>query len=146
MNSLFSKYAAVAIFAVSPALFMGCASDQHEIPASAMMMNDAHGDITVTAPHAGTVYVYDKNDNKLLYSGKVSRDDVIRLDEQSGNIDINDRVASSKALNNDHEHQVYFDKAPGSDARQATYVEPNGDTTVITHDDNGTHETVVAPN
>jgi hypothetical protein len=137
--------AAIAIFSASPLLIVGCTSQKTEIPSTAVMMNDARGDITVTAPHTGTVYVYDKNEDKLVYSGQVTRDDVIRLDEQSGNVDINDHVVAGKALNNDHAHQVYFQRNAHEEPREATYVEPNGDTTVVTHDNNGTHETVVAP-
>lgn len=144
MTSFMRRSLAVSFVAAAPLLFLGCASSQQRvIPSTAIMMNDAHGDITVAAPHDGTVYVYDKSNDQLVYSGKVNRDDVIRLDEQTGNIDVNDRIVAGKSLDSDHDHQIYFDRT--HEAREATYVEPNGDTTIIHHDDNGTHETTVVP-
>ncbi|HWB53306.1 MAG TPA: hypothetical protein VG722_03910 [Tepidisphaeraceae bacterium] len=137
-----SHLATLCVLSLSTLAFVGCASNGHnDIPASARMLNDAHGSITVTAPERGTVYVYDKTDNELVYSGKVRRDDVIHLNEHSGNIDINDRKVAGKALIGDHEHEVYFDPANG--AQTATYVEPGDNTTVITPS-NG-HTTVVTP-
>lgn len=147
MTATTRKFLAGSVIAISSVIFVGCAHENHEIPESARMLNDASGSITVSAPSNGTVYVYDKTDNNLVYSGKIDKNDVLHLNSDSHNIYINGQKVASGVLIGDHDRQVFFEPAPGPTVIQSgdtTYVEPEGHTTVVTPDDE--HTTVVKPN
>jgi len=154
----FSQFAASA--AVGSALFIGAAGCSHErgdeIPTSASEISSGKESVTATAPHDGMVWVWDKNANRELYTARVNKGDIVRVDAKQNKIFMNDRLVTKRDdLINDHTYKVFFDQSEldRERGRSAAYQvapadanNPNG-TTVIVPDNsrNGGGTTVVVP-
>ena len=151
-----SHFAAPAV--VAAALFIsapGCVSHDRpdDIPDRAGIISEGKENVTATAPHDGTAYVYDDTAHKLVYTSRVDKGDTVRVDAKDNRILLNDRLASERDLTNDHRFKVYFDRSDQADKAETavhregntTYVQPgtSGGATVI-QNPNGT-STVVQP-
>jgi hypothetical protein len=145
--------------AVGAALFIGAAGCSHErgdeIPASASEISAGKESVTATAPRDGMVYVWDKNANRELYTARVQKGDIVRVDAKQNKIFMNDKLVTKRDdLINDHTYKVFFDQSEldRERGRAAAYQvqpsatnNPNG-TTVIVPDNNRNGTTVVVPN
>jgi hypothetical protein len=158
-----SQFAASA--AVGTALLIGAAGCSHErgdeIPASASEISAGKESVTATAPRDGMVYVWDKNANRELYTARVQRGDIVRVDAKHNKIFMNDKLVTKRDdLIDDHTYKVFFDQSEldRERGRAAAYQgqpyqaqpssatnNPNG-TTVIIPDNNRNGTTVVVPN
>src|SRR4051812_49199494 len=106
----FSHFAAPAV--LGAALFVGgCASHDRDMPGNAQMISEGRETVTATAPHDGTVYVYDDTSHKNVYTGRVNKDDVVRLDAKDNKVMLNSSTALNQDLVNDHRYQIYFDRS-----------------------------------
>ena len=146
----FSHIAAPAVLGAALLVgAQGCAGDRKDMPGNAQMMSEGRETVSATAPHDGTVYVYDDSSHKSVYSGRVNKGDNIKLDARGNRVMLNDHVATEKDLVNDHRYQIYFDRNEAGDAINArhregeTLVQPNsnGSTTIV--EPNGDRTTVV---
>jgi hypothetical protein len=151
-----SHFAAPAMLAT--AMFVGlqgCAQDRaDEIPASATEISTGTENVSATAPHDGMVYVWDKDANRMLYTGKVERGDTIRIDAKHNKIFMDDKLVTKRDdLINDHHYKIFFDQVEldRERARSAAYqttpapANPNGTTVIIPPDSNRNGTTVVVP-
>ena len=125
-----SQFAAPAI--VGAALFAGagCASDERpdQVPGNATMISEGSQNVIASAPHDGTVYVWDKNADKMVYTGKVAKGDNIRVDAKHNKVFYNDKLAVETDLTDSHNYRVFFDQSEYDAADLARHR----DTTIIT--------------
>jgi hypothetical protein len=128
----FSQFAAPAILGAALMVgAQGCAHEEPPVAGTSNMLSEGRKTVTATAPHAGTVYVYDDTSHDMVYSGRVAEGDRVRLDAKNNRVMLNDTVALEKDLINDHRYQIFFDKKELTEADMARYRQ-GGNTTVIT--------------
>jgi len=85
------------------------------IPSSANMIREADGrNINFRAPHEGTVYVYDDDDNRLVYQTRMRDGARFQLNADDRRIMIDGDAVNDRNLETDlarnHRYQVYFDR------------------------------------
>ena len=91
-------------------LIVGCAADRNDsVPASAKKMVEGNEEVTFTAPRRGTVYVYDGNDNRVIYSGAVARDDMVVVNPDKDKVTVGDKTVTEKDLRRGHQYRIFFD-------------------------------------
>lgn len=89
----------------------GCAHERHEeIPSSATMAVEGDERLAYTAPHDGKVYIYDINDDKMVYSGDVKEGDDVTIDPEKRMVLIEGRTAIEDGVRNGHRHRIFFDE------------------------------------
>ena len=147
----FSQIAAPVV--AGAALFLGVAGCGHdrpdEVSPNAATIATGHELVTATAPHDGTVYVWDATANKMVYTGKVQRGDEVRVDAKKNRVLFNDKVAVQRDLINDHNYKVFFERSDKADSDIATHregatvIESGNGATVIKPQDGGA--TIVQP-
>jgi hypothetical protein len=81
------------------------------IPASATTIASGQNMVSTLAPAAGTVYVYDATDNRVLYVGVVNGGDKVVVDPGAGVITINSVTVGQPHLPGDHEYMIKFNKS-----------------------------------
>ena len=129
----FSQIAAPAILGAALMISaQGCAHDEPPVAGTSNMLSEGRRTVSATAPHDGTVYIYDDTSHNNVYSGRVNDGDRIRLDAEANKVFLNDGVALQKDLVNDHRYQIFFDKKELSEADIAKYRQANKNTTVVT--------------
>lgn len=102
----------------------GCSHERHEeIPTTAMMAVEGDERLSYTAPHDGKVYVYDVNDDRMLYSGDVKEGDAVTVDPEKSLILIEGRTAMEDGVRDGHRHRVFFDEAEPSDTSKTVIKE-----------------------
>lgn len=83
-----------------------------EIPADAMAVETGEGErLEHTAARDGVVYVYDVDDDRVVYVGRIREREQFRLDPGGGRGLINSRVVFRSDLNPRHRYRLYFDPA-----------------------------------
>ncbi len=88
----------------------GCASSREDIPGSARMVAEGNERLTYQVPRGGTVYIYDDDADKLVYTGEVDRDETITIDSEDDRLMIGSRRATEYDLDPDHRMQIYFEE------------------------------------
>jgi hypothetical protein len=136
----FSQIAAPAALGLS-LLLTGCANDQREIPPTARMVTEGTTNVTATAPHDGTVYVFDDTSNKMVYIGKVDKGDTVSVDAKDDQVLLGAKPAVQRELWDTHRYQVYFDESNAALGDDATVVRHRSDGSTIIQ--NGDHKTTV---
>src|SRR4051794_6083519 len=109
-------------------LATGCAADRNkDVPASAKLVAQGEKDLAYRAPEQGTIYVFDKSGQNVLYSGRVQRDDLLKVDAMRDHITLNDRVVMDKQIRDHDALNVFFEPDPNA----ALDVRPASERTVI---------------
>jgi hypothetical protein len=91
----------------------GCASERPEsVPADARSIAKQTGTnpVNFTAPRDGTVYVYDRSEKEMLYSGRVRQGETLELDPMRDKVRLEGRVVMEKDLRDLNKYQVWFDE------------------------------------
>jgi hypothetical protein len=87
----------------------GC---QHErstaIPPAAARVAEGNGLLTYTAGSDGTVYVFNRNANKVAFSGPLQKGEAIVIDAEKNQILIDDRIATENTLTAGHTYRIFF--------------------------------------
>lgn len=93
---------------------MGCQSDQRPpfIPSSAQVMDSGNGMIHYTAPDNGMVYVYDRVQDKLVWSGNILKGQSLDVDPDKNQVVENGAIVTMKTLNRGDMTDVYFSAQP----------------------------------
>ena len=92
---------------------VGCENmHPNSIPPQAMLSTEGNGLITATAPRDGTVYVYDVGADRLVYSGAVTKGQVVTVNTNDNRIVVDNQARSEHTLNTWNKHRVYFDNTP----------------------------------
>ncbi len=88
----------------------GCAAEHPSlVPATAQVVTSGQRQLSYTAPHDGMVYVYNVDNDKLLYSGPVKEGQAVVVDRQANRIMLDGRVLMNKDLGTGT-MKVYFDR------------------------------------
>ena len=111
MNAL--RQFAVPAVLVAAFFVMGCENDHPaNIPTNAMLSSEGNGILTATAPHDGTVYIYDVNGDRMVYSGAVAKGQVVTINTDQNKVTVDGQVKADRILAQWDKHRIYFDDAP----------------------------------
>jgi hypothetical protein len=109
-------------------LATGCAADRNkDVPASAKIVAQGEKDLAYRAPEQGTIYVFDKSGQNVLYSGRVQRDDLLKVEAMQDRITLNDRVVMDKQIRDHDAINIFFERDPNASLE----VRPASERTVI---------------
>lgn len=106
------RLALAAVLAVAPLLGVaGCGHDISSlIPPTATPRSEGNGNVvSYTSDTSGFAYVWDQNDQKLVWSGKVERGDNVAVDSQKNEVRVNLRVVHNNGVPGGHTYRIYFD-------------------------------------
>ena len=95
----------------------GCAAERPEsVPEDARRLAKHSGtsSFVFTAPSDGEVFIYDRTQNKLVYSGRVRRGESLEVNAKDDRITLNARVVSEEDLRGLDEYEIWFDEGPGT--------------------------------
>ena len=82
-----------------------------EIPTTATRVDEGGGPrLTFTTSRDGTLYVYDADDDRVIYSGGVRADDRFAMDPADNRATVNGHTVLGAKLNPNHRYRVYFDR------------------------------------
>ena len=83
-----------------------------EIPDGAIKVEGGEGALLNYEPSRdGVMYVYDADDDRVIYVSRVRERERFRLDPEAGRATINSRTVFRSDLNPRHRYQLYFDRA-----------------------------------
>jgi hypothetical protein len=112
--------AVVAVSSVALLLGVGCAGERHdEIPPSARLMVKDSGNVSFAAPDDGEVYVYNRANGNLLYSGRVRQGENLSVNAMEDEIRLNGRVVRDQQIRDNDELRVFFRPEPQADVAGA---------------------------
>ena len=107
-----------------------CACESTEvsrIPGRAQVVATATGDTSYRAADSGTVYVYDKTWNKLVYTGNIQRDQVIKVEPQHSRVLVDGRpVVEQTPLGGGDRFDIFLDTTTpsnGTTVERRTVIE-----------------------
>ena len=110
-------------------LATGCAADRNkDVPASAKLVAQGEKDLAYRAPEEGNIFVFDKSGQNVMYSGRVQRDDLLKIDAMHDKITLNNRVVMDKQIRDHDAINVFFEPDPRAAALE---VRPASERTVI---------------
>ena len=114
----FSQFAASAALGVSMLVGIGgCAHERpQEVPSSATMAVQGNEKLAYTAPHDGTVYLYNVGNDQIIYSGAVHEGDEVVLDPKEDKLTVAGKTAFEKGIDRGNTHRLYFD-SDGADVK-----------------------------
>ena len=79
------------------------------VPSRARLVKQSDGrDIYFRAPENGTVYLFDVDDRRVVYSGKLRRGERFRLNAEDHAARIEDNVVMDRSAYRDHRYRLYF--------------------------------------
>jgi hypothetical protein len=89
---------------------VGCSSEPRaeQVPPNAQLLVQGDRQLTYSAPRDGEVYVYDVDDETLLYSGQVQKGQSITVDPEEDRIMIDSKLALEKDIHAGNKHRIYF--------------------------------------
>jgi len=120
--------AAVLLGSLAMFVMVGCAAERHkDIPESARLVADGHGDVDFVAPNDGMVYVYDRGAGDLIYSGRILESERVEVEPMKDRITLNGRTVMDKQIRDNNEIRVFFRGQP----RPANVDTASSRTTVI---------------
>jgi hypothetical protein len=131
MKSLTSILAATAIAAAFAVALPSCQTEMANIPGNAPLVASGTGNTTYTAAQSGTIYIYDKSWNKVVYSGDVKAGQIVRVDTNAGKVLVDNIPRVEQAnVGGGSEFQFFLHPDPAMTTIQRT--------TTITGDNAGT--------
>ena len=131
----FSHIAAPVALGITLLFGVGCGDRYKNVPDDSVTLRESrHGSLGATAPHDGTVYVFDDSAHKLLYSGPVNSGDHVRVNVTADTITVNEKVVSQQEIDNNHHMKIFLDEAPYD--RNATYREVPRNARELRYEDN----------
>jgi hypothetical protein len=89
----------------------GCADHPSEVPLDGDKVAEGNQKLLYKAPQAGTIFVYESPDNRLIYRGRVKKGDTVELSTSDDRITINDKTVMEKGLGNGRSYKMFFDPA-----------------------------------
>ena len=125
---------------------VGCSSEPkaEQVPAGAQLLVQGDQQLSYSAQRDGTVYVYDANDRKLLYSGQIEKGQTIAIDPDEDKVMVDNRLVLEKDIHAGNRHRIYFQEdrtASRDDSRvierstEVREVRPAGDRVIVTDGD-----------
>ena len=78
------------------------------IPKGAVMVKEGAGEISHKADSDGQIWVYDKDDDRLVYEKRVNRKDELIVDARDNRLTLNGKRETNRDLKSNHMHRIYF--------------------------------------
>ena len=107
-----TRSAAIAVpllLALGMLVLAGCESDRMaNIPPGAAVMASGNSQVTYTATQPGTFWVYDVNNDRIVYSGSLAGNQNVLVDPSANQITVDGRVVFDKGLNGGDQLRIYF--------------------------------------
>lgn len=95
--------------AVLVLLLGGCATNPRaNIPANASNVASGNDRLSYTPASDGRVWIYDKTNDRIIYSGKVGYNQTVVVDPDQNEVRINDHVAAQNTLTKGSTFVIYF--------------------------------------
>ena len=108
--------AVLALSSFAVLLGVGCAAERHDsIPPSARMMVKDQGNVSFAAPDDGMVYVYDRSNGKMLYSGRIRQGENLTVAAMEDEVRLNNRVVMDQQIRDNDELRMFFRPSPQAD-------------------------------
>lgn len=102
--------AQAAVVAFAAVAFTGCADRGNAIPLSASLRSEGNGAmVSYTTDTAGTGYVFDATDNKLVWSGAVHNRQMIAVDAKRDAIVVDGRAVHERDIHEGHRYRIFVD-------------------------------------
>lgn len=90
-------------------LLGGCMHDRSSaIPPDATLQTEGQKQLAFRAIEPGTVYVYNRNDDKMVYSGDLRRGETIAIDSDKNRITLDGRTVLEKGLDQNETLRIFF--------------------------------------
>ena len=106
----------------------GCAAERNkDIPAEAKLVAQGEKDLTYRTPDEGKVWIFDKNSNAVLYSSKLDKDQVIKVEAMRDRITVDDRTVLSQKIHDHAPMNIFFEREASP---RVTEVQPAGQTII----------------
>ena len=104
---------------------IGCSSEPtaEQVPVNAQLLVQGDQQLTYTAQRDGEIFVYDSNDKKLLYSGKIEKGQTITIDPDEDQILVNNRLVLEKDIHAGNRHRIYFQEDRTASLDDARVIE-----------------------
>ena len=116
------RHIALPVWVAAVLLFGGCTYDRHpEIPSDARMLTEGDKVLSQSFQEPGTVYVFDRNTNNMIYAGHVDAGQTIMVDPEHNRISLDGRTVYDKGLSGGDTRRIFFE--PGAPSRQVTVEE-----------------------
>ena len=94
-------------------LVVGCMSERSsQIPGDAGIFNEGNGVLSFTASAPGTVYVYNRNTDKVIYSGPMDRGQNLTVDPDKERITVDGRTVTERDMKGGDTRRVFFKPNP----------------------------------
>ena len=91
------------------ALLSGCMHERHEaIPVDAALQTEGQRELTFRATEPGTVYVYNRNDDKMVYSGEMRGGETLAIDPTQDRVTLGGRTVLDKGLDRNDTLRIFF--------------------------------------
>src|SRR4051794_40779252 len=91
------------------ALLGGCMHERSPaIPSDATLQTEGEKQLTFRATEPGTVYVYNRNDDKIVYSGEMRRGETLAIDPAKNHVTLDGRPVLEKGLDQNETLRVFF--------------------------------------
>ncbi len=97
------------LMGISLMLLAGCMEDRRaDIPSNAIQASSGNSKLTYTPSQDGTVWVFDKTNNRIDYSGPVMAGAAVTVDPDSNVVTVNGRTVMNGSLARGADHTVFF--------------------------------------
>src|SRR5690242_13332267 len=107
---------------LAAAMLCGCANDRHkDIPADARLVTEGDKTLSYQFEQPGTVYIFDTDTDKMVYSGKVDRGQSIHVDPTRDRIMPDDKVVRDEHMRANDTRRVFFE--PSTNRREVIVEE-----------------------
>jgi hypothetical protein len=133
--SFIRQFAASTVLGAAVLLAGGCSSSDRpgSVPVSAQELGSGREEVTFNAANDGTVYVVDDTRKEVLYTGRVKRGDMLKVDAKGNKVTVNNITVTERDLLNDHRFKVFFEPSPEPRTAETTIrTDPNARTTITT--------------
>src|SRR3954466_15665646 len=110
-----ARHMTMPIWLYALLMLVGCAAERNDaVPASAHQMTEGNGRVAFTAPRSGTVYVFDRNDDRVIYSGAVARAAMVVVAPDRDKGTVGDKTVNEKGLHRGNQYRIFFDESTPS--------------------------------
>jgi len=109
-----------ALLGISVMLLAGCMEDRRaDIPSNAIQASSGNSKLTYTPSQDGTIWVFDKTNNRIDYSSPVTAGSAVEVDPDANTITVNGRTVMNGSLARGADHTVFF--MPSTPELHTTY-------------------------
>src|SRR5437667_1591748 len=125
------RVALPAWLCVLAVLLAGCMAERNaQVPSEATVSAEGSGHVSYRAPQDGKVYVFDRNQNRVVYAGDIQKDQLVLVDPDADHITVGNSVVSEKGLHKGDTHRIFFEPYTAQTARHTVIEERTTESTV----------------